>query len=111
MSYQQLHQHFLKISHFSHLDAICSWDQAAVMPDGGNDARGAAMAELSVLIHQLTTAPQLADWISVAETESLEAQERASLTAIKRRPLRPRRTLETIHTANTASASRRNTRR
>jgi carboxypeptidase Taq len=85
MSYQQLHQHFLKISHFSHLDAICSWDQAAVMPDGGNDARGAAMAELSVLIHQLTTAPQLADWISVAETESLEAQERASLTAIKRR--------------------------
>ena len=85
MSYQQLHQHFLKISRFAHLDAICSWDQAAVMPDGGNDARGAAMAELSVLIHQLTTAPQLADWISVAETESLDAQERASLAAIKRR--------------------------
>ena len=70
MSYAQLQQHFLKISHFNHLDAICSWDQAAVMPDGGNDARGAAMAELSVLIHQLTTAPQLADWIAAAETET-----------------------------------------
>ncbi len=85
MSYQQLQQHFVKISHFNHLDAICSWDQAAVMPDGGNGARGAAMAELSVLIHQLTTAPQLADWIAAAETETLEAQQTASLAAIKRR--------------------------
>ena len=85
MSYQQLHQHFLKISRFNHVDAICSWDQAAVMPDGGNEARGAAMAELSVLIHQLTTAPQLADWIAAAEAENLATQERASLAAIKRR--------------------------
>lgn len=85
MSYQQLQQHFLKISRFNHLDAICSWDQAAVMPDGGNDARGEAMAELSVLIHQLTTAPHLGDWIAAAETESLNAQETASLAAIKRR--------------------------
>jgi carboxypeptidase Taq len=85
MSYAQLQQHFLKISRFSHLDAICSWDQAAVMPDGGNEARSAAMAELSVLIHQLTTAPQLADWIAVAEGETLDAQEKVSLAAIKRR--------------------------
>lgn len=85
MSYQQLHQHFLKISHFNHLDAICSWDQAAMMPGGGNEARGAAMAELSVLIHQLTTAPQLADWIAAAESESLNGAEKASLAAIKRR--------------------------
>lgn len=85
MSYQQLRQHFLKISHFNHLDAICSWDQAAMMPAGGNEARGAALAELSVLIHQLTTAPQLADWIAVAESESLSVSEKASLAAIKRR--------------------------
>ena len=55
------------------------------MPDGGNDARGAAMAELSVLIHQLTTAPQLADWIAAAESETLDAQQAVSLAAIKRR--------------------------
>ncbi len=85
MSYQQLHQHFLKISHFNHLSAICDWDQAAMMPAGGNDARGAAMAELSVLIHQLTTAPQLAEWIAVAETEALTADEKVSLAALKRR--------------------------
>jgi carboxypeptidase Taq len=85
MSYAQLQLHFLKISHFNHLSAICDWDQAAMMPAGGNDARSAAMAELSVLIHQQTTAPHLADWFAVAEGETLSADEKASLAALKRR--------------------------
>jgi carboxypeptidase Taq len=85
MSYAQLQQHFLKISHFNHLSAICDWDQAAMMPAGGNDARSAAMAELSVLIHQQTTAPHLADWFAVAEGETLSADEKTSLAALKRR--------------------------
>ena len=55
------------------------------MPAGGNDARRAAMAELSVLVHQLTTAPQLAEWIAAAETETLTADEKVSLAALKRR--------------------------
>lgn len=85
MSYQRLQQHFLKISHLQHLSAICSWDQAAMMPTGGNEARSAAMAELSVLIHQQTTAAQLGDWIAAAEQEALESDEQVSLAAIKRR--------------------------
>ena len=85
MSYQQLQQHFLKISHLKHLQAICSWDQAAMMPNGGNDARSAAMAELSVLIHQQTTAAQLGDWLIAAEQENLSNTQRTSLAAIKRR--------------------------
>lgn len=84
-SYQKLQQHFVKISRYQHLSSICGWDQAAVMPAGGNQARGEALAELSVLIHQQTTAPQLAEWIAGAEQESLSSQERASLAAIKRR--------------------------
>lgn len=85
MSYQQLQHHFLKISHLQHLEAICSWDQAAMMPDGGNDARSEAMAELSVLVHQQTTAAHLGQWIDAAEQETLSAAEQASLAAIKRR--------------------------
>lgn len=84
MSYQQLQQHFIKIANLKHLDAICAWDQAAMMPEGGNDARSAAMADLSVLIHRQTCAPQLAEWIAAAEQETLGDGERASLTAIKR---------------------------
>lgn len=85
MSYPQLQQHFLKISHLKHLQAICSWDQAAMMPNGGNDARSAAMAELSVLVHQQTTASHLGEWLIAAEQESLSSAEQASLVAIKRR--------------------------
>lgn len=85
MSYPQLQQHFLKISHLKHLQAICSWDQAAMMPNGGNDARSAAMAELSVLVHQQTTASHLGEWLIAAEQESLSGTEQASLAAIKRR--------------------------
>lgn len=85
MSYQQLHEHFVKISHLNHLAAICDWDQAAMMPPGGNQARAGAMAELSVLIHQRTTSAQLGDWIGAAEQEDLTPGERASLAAIKRK--------------------------
>ncbi len=85
MSYQLLQQHFLKISHLQHAQAICSWDQAAMMPEGGNAARSAAMAELSVLIHQQTTASHLGEWLSAAAQEPLSANEQASLAAMKRR--------------------------
>jgi carboxypeptidase Taq len=84
-SYQKLQQHFVKIARYNHLSSICNWDQAAMMPAGGNQARGEAMAELSVLIHQQTTAPQLAEWIATAEQENLSQAERVSLAAMKRR--------------------------
>lgn len=38
-----------------------------MMPEGGNDARAEAMAELGLLIHQKRTAPELSDWIAKAE--------------------------------------------
>ncbi|WP_153447173.1 carboxypeptidase M32 [Vibrio algicola] len=83
--YQKLVQHTLKIANFNHLAAISGWDQAAVMPSGGNQARSNAMAELSVLLHQLNTEPQLGDWFAQAEQESLNHREQASLREMKQR--------------------------
>ncbi|MGD8109281.1 carboxypeptidase M32 [Vibrio sp. TRT 17S01] len=83
-AFKKLVQHSQKISHFNHLAAICGWDQAAVMPAGGNQARSEAMAELSVHIHSLLTQPQLADWFEQAESESLSTQDKASLRELKR---------------------------
>ena len=62
---EKLKAHSKKIHNFNHLSAICGWDQAAVMPSGGNQARSEAMAELSVHIHGLNTQPQLAEWLSL----------------------------------------------
>ncbi|WED23219.1 carboxypeptidase M32 [Vibrio sp. JC009] len=83
-SYIKLKEHFKKISNFNHLSAICGWDQAAMMPSGGAQARSEAMAELHVLVHQMNTDPKLTDLFSNAESETLGEQERASLREMKR---------------------------
>lgn len=83
-AFNKLVQHSKKISHFNHLAAICGWDQAAMMPSGGNQARSEAMAELSVHIHGLHIQPQLEEWFSEAENEALDAQQSATLRELKR---------------------------
>ena len=83
-NYQQLTQQYQKIAHFNHLGAICGWDQATMMPAGGNDARASAMAELSGHVHHLATAPQLGELFENANNENLNNTERASLREMKR---------------------------
>ncbi|MCY9853989.1 carboxypeptidase M32 [Vibrio mediterranei] len=83
-AYNKLESHYKKISNFSHLSAICGWDAAAMMPSGGSESRGAAMAELSLHIHQLSTSPELKDLISAAENEDLTSTEKASFREMKR---------------------------
>ncbi|MEL7366353.1 MAG: carboxypeptidase M32 [Pseudomonadota bacterium] len=83
-AFNKLKAHAQKVSHFNHLAAICGWDQAAVMPAGGNQARSEAMAELSVHIHSLQTQPQLEEWFADAENESLDATDLATLRELKR---------------------------
>ncbi|WP_434360600.1 carboxypeptidase M32 [Parasalinivibrio latis] len=83
--YENLVAHFTRLSHFHHLQAICGWDQAAMMPEGGNDARSAAMAELAVLCHKQLTEPSLKAMFEGARKESLNEFEQASLTEMERR--------------------------
>ncbi|UGA53351.1 carboxypeptidase M32 [Vibrio sp. VB16] len=84
-AYNQLKEHSKKISHFNHLAAICGWDQASIMPTGGNQARSEAMAELSVHIHKLMTEPQLVELFDKAENETLSGEQQSSLRELKRR--------------------------
>ena len=79
MSYSKLAQRFTQLHHFAHLGAICGWDRATMMPDGGNEARSAALAELSVLMHQRLTALELAEWFATAQEESLSPEQITSL--------------------------------
>ncbi|WP_035476232.1 carboxypeptidase M32 [Aliagarivorans taiwanensis] len=83
-AYQQLCDHYQKLDHFNHLAAICGWDQATMMPSGGNQARSEAMATLSLQIHELATAPQLAELFDKAQDESLDAEQHASLREMQR---------------------------
>lgn len=83
-AYQALVNIYEKINHFSHISSICHWDQAAMMPSGGNHARSEAMATLSVHIHQLSTDPKIATLIQQAHQQDLTDEARASLREMER---------------------------
>jgi carboxypeptidase Taq len=85
MSYSALEEHFRRLSRFEHLEAIASWDEAAIMPRGGGEARAAALATLKSLIHSEASAPRVAEWIASAEAgaSQLGAWQRANLREIK----------------------------
>ena len=83
-AYQQLCQIFRRISRFDHLSAVAGWDMQTMMPAGGSRARGEALAELSVLRHQLLTGKQVGELLSAAQQQSLNEDERASLYEMTR---------------------------
>ena len=83
-AYQQAESIFTRLYRYQHLASIASWDQAAMMPSQGNDARGAAMAELQVLMHQTLTSTALKQALDAAVQADLSAQEQASLREMSR---------------------------
>ncbi|MDF0606468.1 carboxypeptidase M32 [Neisseriaceae bacterium TC5R-5] len=83
-AYQQLTHTFARLHRFGHLGAIAGWDQAAMMPPKGNEARAAAMAELQVLMHQIITDPRIKEQLQAAEQENLSELECANLREMRR---------------------------
>lgn len=85
-SYEKLENAFKKIHNLSHLEAITSWDEAANMPTGGGPARGEALAEISVLLNQLKSAPEINEWVQDArnQTTTLNPWQQANLDEIER---------------------------
>ncbi|MCE9686450.1 carboxypeptidase M32 [Shewanella sp. AS16] len=82
-SYDKLARHFQKISHFEHFNALGDWDQATMMPMGGAAARGEAMAELALHLHELKTAPMLAEGLAQASREPLTGEQQANLREMR----------------------------
>src|SRR5690349_4479264 len=87
-SYDALATRHRRLFHLQHVEAITSWDEAAMMPPGGGDARAEALATLRVLCHELGTDPALGDLLASAEAEAaaglLDDWQRANLREMKR---------------------------
>jgi len=83
-NYQQLTRTFTRLSRFSHLSAMAGWDMFTMMPPGGSQARGEALAELSVLQHQILTDKHVAVWLEGAAQENLNDIEQANLREMTR---------------------------
>ena len=83
-AYDELAGIWARLHHFQHLQALAGWDQAAMMPPKGNDARSNAMAEMEGLLHRMRTDPKLVDLMQRAAAEPIDAHARANLVEIRR---------------------------
>lgn len=83
-AYDELTAAHLRFHRLEHLQKLADWDRATHMPRNGNEARAAALAEMSVLLHGLRTAPRLGELIERAGDEPLDDAERANLREMKR---------------------------
>ncbi len=83
-SYDALTQTYDRLHKLEHLQSIAGWDQAALMPPGGAEARAGAMAEMAALLHRLRTEPALREQLATAERESLSDTQRANLREMQR---------------------------
>ena len=83
-AYQNLFRQFKKIADLAHVQSICAWDEAAMMPSGGGEARAQATATLAVLIHESTSDPRIKDWLEQAKSEDLDQMQKANVREIER---------------------------
>ena len=83
-AYQQLQNQFTRLANIGHAQTFLGWDQAVMMPSGGAEARAQAMAELSMISHNLKTDPNMEPWLKAAEELDLNAQDQANLREMTR---------------------------
>ncbi len=102
----QLTATFTRLYRYGHLAALASWDQAAMMPPKGNQARAAAMAELGILMHRTVTDPALAPLFEQAEAEARDDDSRASLREMRRDWLLASRVPPSLVEAQSLASSR-----
>jgi carboxypeptidase Taq len=86
MSYSALVDRHRRIAHLQHVEAITSWDEAAMMPTGGGESRAEALATLRVLCHELAVDPKVGDELAAAEAQvgGLDPWQRANLREMQR---------------------------
>jgi len=86
MSYAALVEHHRKLFHLHHIEAMASWDEAALMPAGGGEARGEALSTLRGIIHQRATDESLSDLFAAARQEiaALKPWQQANLRTMER---------------------------
>jgi carboxypeptidase Taq len=68
-AYDQLASRFARLSRVSDAAAMLQWDMAAVMPEGGSEARGAQLATLRVIAHETLTDPATGNLLLEAEAD------------------------------------------
>ncbi len=72
MSYQKLEARFRELAHLDHAQAMLGWDEAVMMPAGGGEARGQALATLAGIAHAKLCAPEMGELLDAAQLAARE---------------------------------------
>ncbi|PWC56376.1 carboxypeptidase M32 [Azospirillum sp. TSO22-1] len=84
-AYQDLERRFARVAAIGGALGILGWDTQTMMPDGAADGRAEQTATLSVLAHELMTAPDMADLLAAAGAQGgLDAWQAANLREMQR---------------------------
>ncbi len=67
-AYQHLEARFRRLGVLGGVGQVLHWDRAVMMPPGGATSRADQLAELSLLEHELITAPDMGDLLAQADT-------------------------------------------
>jgi carboxypeptidase Taq len=84
MSFAKLDELGRKLEALEHALAILGADEATHMAVGGGEKRADAMASLAGMLHARSTAPEIADWIEAAQSESLNDDQQVALREFRR---------------------------
>ena len=84
-AYIALEQRLKRLADLGGAAAVLNWDQAAMMPKGGNAARGEQLAALGGIAHEILTATETAELLEQAKAEPLDAWQAANLKLIQER--------------------------
>ncbi len=82
--YDALSRRFEKIGVLDEAAAMLSWDQSAMMPEGGAAARGEQLAVLAGLAHQMLVSPSLASELASAAEHALDEWPARNLSLMQR---------------------------
>ena len=82
--YRALEARFRRLNALREAGSVLHWDTAAMMPEGGANARAEQVATLRVICHELLADPSLPDLLAAAEGIELDPWQRANLGEMRR---------------------------
>ncbi|SFZ81503.1 carboxypeptidase Taq [Devosia enhydra] len=84
MSFDRLDELGRRLEALEHAQAMLGVDEAVMMPTGGGEKRAESMSVLAGMVHEMATAPEVADWLAEAEGQDLGAIQQRAVAEFRR---------------------------
>ncbi len=87
-TYEQLIDHWQRLSVLGSVRGLLGWDQRTMMPPGGADHRADQQALMAELTHERVTDRRVGDWLGECEQDGSLTADPTSLSAVNLREIR-----------------------